>query len=49
MSVKRPTRPRPSKKKGPDWKRQLDLFVKRYGQKISSEEINRLLHERFGD
>jgi phosphodiesterase/alkaline phosphatase D-like protein len=32
-----------------DWLKGLDEFRKRYGLKLTPEEVNRILHERFGE
>jgi hypothetical protein len=49
MSAKRRPGPKTPVKRKASWHKELDRFVKRYGQKIDSEEINRLLHDRFGN
>ena len=49
MSAKRrPGLKTPVKRKA-SWQKELDRFVKRYGCKLDPDEVNRLLHERFGD
>jgi hypothetical protein len=32
-----------------DWLKELEKFNKKYGRKLDPEEVNRLLHERFGE
>ena len=32
-----------------DWLGELEAFRKKYGRKLDPEQIDRLLHERFGE
>jgi hypothetical protein len=47
MNTKRPSKPRIAVNSKAGWQKRLDRFAKRYGRKLDTEEINRLLRERF--
>jgi hypothetical protein len=32
-----------------DWFRELEAFNKKHGRKLNPDEVDRLLHERFGE
>lgn len=32
-----------------DWRKELEEFNRKYGRKLDPDEINRMLHERFGE